>query len=122
MQNARPHQRLYAWQIAMTLVKEVYQETQLFPMQERYGLTAQARRAAVSVPSNIAEGAARTGSREFARFLSHSRGSLAELETHLLIAVELGYMSSSSTVFERIERVSQLLTGLLRSVRPGVPS
>ena len=117
MEQTKPHKRLHAWQVAMMLVKEIYETTQGFPVQERYGLTLQMRRAAVSIPSNIAEGAARTGPREFAHFLSNARGSLAELETQLLIARELGYMNDSSIVFEHLERVSQMLTGLHRSIR-----
>src|SRR3990172_4088398 len=89
--DKRPHYNLDAWKEAMALVKSVYQLTQIFPKEEIYGLTSQIRRAAVSVPSNLADGAARTGKSEFARFLSIARGSLSELETQLLIAADLGY-------------------------------
>jgi four helix bundle protein len=98
----------------MTLVKLVYEATERFPAREMYGLTSQVRRCAVSIPSNIAEGAGRTGVREFARFLSNSRGSLAELETQLLIAAELGYIAANDDIFVVLERTSQLLTGLRR--------
>ena len=101
----------------MQLVKEVYSHTASFPARERYGLTAQLRRAAVSIPSNIAEGAGRTGSREFARFVRNARGSLAELETQLLIARELEYLERADELLQLLERVSQLLTGLHRSLR-----
>ena len=101
----------------MVLVRLVYERTQGFPAREIYGLTLQARRCAVSIPSNIAEGAARTGTREFARFLSNSRGSLAELETQLLIAADLGYISGDDDVFPLMERISQLLTGLWRHLK-----
>ena len=96
----------------MTLVKAVYEATQKFPGQEMYGLTAQLRRAAVSIPSNLAEGAARTGRKEFAQFLSVAKGSLSEVETQLLIAAELGYLDRKHAIFERVEEVSRLLSGL----------
>ncbi len=88
--HGRPHYRLEAWKEAMALVKMVYERTRGFPREELYGLTNQIRRAAVSVPSNIAEGAARTSKKEFVQFLSVARGSLSELETQLLISVDLG--------------------------------
>lgn len=113
---ARPHYNLAAWKLAMTLVKNVYQATRTFPQEEIYGLTAQMRRAAISVPSNLAEGAARTGRKEFARFLSVAKGSLSELETQLLISVELGYLDAKHSMFELVEEVSRLLAGLHKSV------
>ena len=81
---------LLIWQKGMALAKQVYAMTRAFPGDERFGLTAQMRRAAVSVPSNIAEGQARRGRKEFVQFLSHAEGSLAELDTQLRLAVELG--------------------------------
>ncbi len=116
-EDIRPHYRLEAWKEAMALVKSVYEVSRHFPGEERYGLTAQVQRSAVSVPSNIAEGAARSGSREFAQFLNISRGSLSELETQLLIAVELGYLQSNHPVFSSVDRVSRLVTGLHKSVK-----
>ena len=112
----RPHYRLAAWKIAMALVKSVYQATRTFPPEEIYGLTAQMRRAAVSIPSNLAEGAARTGRKEFAQFLSIAKGSLSELETQLLISAELGYLDRKHQIFELVEEVSRLLSGLHRNV------
>jgi four helix bundle protein len=113
----RPHYRLEAWKESITLVKAIYEATKTFPKEETYGLASQMRRAAISVPSNIAEGAARTGSREFAQFLNVSRGSLSELETQLLIAVELRYIAADHNVFARLDKVSRLLTGLHKSVK-----
>jgi four helix bundle protein len=113
---SRPHQRLDAWKQAMRLVKATYLITRTFPRQEMYGLTSQLRRAAVSIPSNLAEGAARSTRREFAQFISISKGSLSELETQLIIASELGYFSPQHELFAQLDRLGQLLTGLHRSI------
>ncbi len=94
MTPTKPHHKLLAWTEAMALVHVVYELTRCFPAEETYGLAAQLRRAAVSVPSNLAEGAARNGRREFVNFLGIARGSLSELETQLLIATDLGYLPS----------------------------
>ena len=80
----KPHEQLDAWKYAMQLVKVVYQMTSTFPPEERYGLAQQMRRAAVSIPSNLAEGAGRNGIKEYVQFIGIARGSLAELETQLL--------------------------------------
>src|SRR6266850_7125389 len=88
---ARPHESLQAWKEAMRLVRIIYDLTNTFPREEIYGLVAQMRRAAVSVPSNLAEGAARASRKEFSQFLSVAKGSLSELETQLLISADLGY-------------------------------
>ena len=112
MNSLKPHHRLDAWRHAMALVTVVYDITRQFPKQEVYALTSQIRRAAVAVPSNIAEGAGRSGQREFVQFLSIARGSLSELETQLLIAINLGYMDTQQQAFELLERVSRLITGL----------
>jgi len=114
---ARPHYNLQAWKTAMALVKDVYLLTQLFPKEEIFGLVRQMRRAAISIPSNLAEGAARNGTREFIQFLGMAKGSLSELETQLLISVELGYLAREHVVFEKLEEVSRLLAGLQRSLR-----
>jgi four helix bundle protein len=91
----RSYRDLLIWQKGMALAKQIYAMTRTFPGDERFGLTAQMRRAVVSVPSNIAEGQARHGRREFVQFLSHAEGSLAELDTQLALAVELGYCRPS---------------------------
>lgn len=85
----RPHHELRVWKEAMTLVTRVYVVTRMFPADERFGLTSQIRRSSVSVPSNIAEGAARGSRQEFLRFLMIARGSLSELDTQLRIAENL---------------------------------
>lgn len=113
----RAHHKLEAWKHAMQLVKTVYTTTSGFPDSELYGLTSQMRRAAVSVPSNIAEGAARETTAEFLRFLYIARGSLAELETQLLIAKDLGFSKDTEGLMAEIFQVSALLDGLIRSLR-----
>src|SRR5256885_8444483 len=82
----RPHEKLSVWQRAVNLVVTIYKATASFPRDERFGLTSQIRRAAVSIPANIAEGAARDSQKEFTYFLSNAQGSASELETELLIA------------------------------------
>jgi len=110
----RKHHRLIAWQEAIELVTDIYELTSNFPREELYGLTAQMRRAAVSVPSNIAEGAARMGNREFARFLVIARSSLSELDTQITIAERLGYVSGVASMRDRMNRIFRLLAGLLK--------
>ena len=112
----RKHHNLKAWQEAMQLVKDVYAVTVSFPKEESYGLTSQIRRTAISIPSNIAEGAARTGTKEFLRFLSIARGSLSELETQIILAKELNFMKSNNELLEKINDVFGLLGGLMNSL------
>jgi len=111
---ARPHESLAAWRESMALVKAVYATTRSFPKEELFGLTSQMRRAAVSIPSNIAEGAARASRKEFAQFLNVAKGSLSELETQLLISVDLGFIPRDHDVFRLADYVAKLLTGLHR--------
>jgi four helix bundle protein len=92
VRKSRSYQDLQAWKAAINLVKEIYKVTERFPSSETYGLSSQIRRAAVSIPSNIAEGQGRNSSKEFKQFLSVSLGSLAELETQLIIAKEINYL------------------------------
>src|SRR5487761_1679764 len=96
-EKAKHYKELLVWQKGMSLAKGVYGLTARFPTDERFGLVSQMRRAAVSVPSNIAEGQARHGTREFLQFLSHSSGSLAELETQLLLSLEMNYCTKNDT-------------------------
>ena len=112
----RPHYRLEAWKVSRALVKRVYEITRAFPPVEIYGLTAQMRRAAISIPSNLAEGAARTGQKEFAQFVNIANGSLSELETQLLLSADLGYLDSDHEIFSQVDQVSALLQGLHRSI------
>ena len=115
--DGRPHENLTVWKEAMTLVTEIYGVTRTFPREELYGLTSQMRRAAVSVPSNIAEGAARDGEKEFVRFLMVARGSLAELETQLRIAEQLNYFDSSEGLLSKTNNIGRKLNGLIRQLR-----
>jgi len=113
----RKHHELRAWQEAISLVKDIYKITASFPKDEIYALTSQMRRAAVSIPSNIAEGATRTGDKEFLQFLSISRGSLSELETQLIIAKELAYMQTLDDIMPKVDNLFGLLGGLIKSLR-----
>jgi four helix bundle protein len=98
------------------LVTEVYQATRSLPRDEAYGLTSQIRRAAVSVPSNIAEGQARLTKGEFRQFLGQARGSLAEVDTQLVIAQNLGYISQPEPLLNQLAEVGRMLNGLLASL------
>jgi four helix bundle protein len=113
----RRHHELVVWKEGVSLVKEVYQTTKGFPKEEVYGLTSQMRRAAVSIPSNIAEGAARNGDKEFLQFLSVARGSLSELETQVIIAKDLNYIKEDTTLGNKIESLFGLIGGLINSIR-----
>ena len=116
---------LQVWQGAMDLAEEIYRITRSFPREETYGLTIQLRRAAVSVPSNIAEGKGRSSDKELSQFLCHSRGSLFEIETQINLAQRLGYLDKqkAEAVLRKTVRVGQLLNGLLRaSVRQTSPN
>lgn len=115
----RNHHNLHVWQVAMDLVQDIYKITAQFPQDELYGLTSQMRRSAVSIPSNIAEGAARTGHKEFLYFLSIARGSLSELETQLQISERLGYCNYLE-VSERVDEVFGLMGGLIKSIKTKV--
>lgn len=108
----KPHEQLDAWKFSMQLVKAVYQMTSAFPVEERFGLAQQMRRAAVSIPSNIAEGAGRNGAKEFLNFIGIARGSLAELETQLQLSVMLDFAPPDHIAFELADRAGKLLTGL----------
>jgi four helix bundle protein len=115
-----PYRDLVVWQKAMNLVEDVYRETARFPVEERYGLTAQMRRAAVSVPSNIAEGQGRRSSDdELVRFLQIALGSLCELETQLELSVRLHLLTAEqmNRLRPASDEVGRLINGLIRSKR-----
>ena len=116
--SASSFRDLRVWQGAMKLTTEIYRATAAFPRHELYGLSQQIRRAAVSVPSNIAEGKGHRSDKEFVRFLLHARGSLLELETQLLIAEELQYIRKEEglRLFSLAEGVGRALSGLINSM------
>jgi four helix bundle protein len=109
---------LQAWRLAMDLVMEVYQQSQGWPKDERYGLISQIRRAAVSIPSNIAEGKGRASEREFIKFLDCARGSLYEVQTQLKIASRLAYLpaNAASALGLQAAEVGRVLNGLIRAI------
>src|SRR6266404_2204441 len=109
---------LIAWQKAMDLVEEVYKITKGFPKEELYGLVSQMRRAAISVPSNIAEGHSRNGSREFVHHLSIAHGSLSEVETQVEIGRRLGYVTEEQQTrfLQMASETGRIINGLMSSV------
>ncbi|MCW0393919.1 hypothetical protein NB696_000403 [Xanthomonas sacchari] len=111
--SKRPHERLDVWRDSMDLVENIYRLSEAFPATERFGLTAQLRRAAVSIPANIAEGAARRSTPEYLRFLSIARGSLSEASTHLQIARRLDYTSDIAALDGLIDTIFAKLTALM---------
>jgi four helix bundle protein len=112
------YKELKVWQKSVDLVEHVYVMTKDFPKEERFGLVSQMRRAAISVPANIAEGYGRSHRGDYLHHLSMSRGSLLELETHLVIADRLGLVTaeSVSTIGQRIQEVDRMLYGLIESL------
>jgi four helix bundle protein len=116
--NAKGFRELRVWQCGMDLVEEVYRLTKGFPKDELYGLTNQLRRAAVSVPSNIAEGQTRSFVKEYLQFLSVARGSLAEVQTQIEIAARLKYLSAEQVqpMLERAESLARQLNALRSSL------
>lgn len=117
MHTETTHRDLIAWQEAMNLVEMVYRRTEEFPRREVFGLTVQMRRAAISVPSNIAEGAGRNSSREFVQYLGIASGSLAELETQLEVSSRLGYLSDGGETDKLVRRVGRLLHALRNTIK-----
>ena len=115
----KPHKKLNAWTDAVDLAQQIYRVTERFPSNEQFGLTSQIRRAAVSIPSNIAEGAARQTKKEFVQFLHISKGSLSELDTQLEIARRLEYLGKIEweALNNLLERVDKMLSGLIRHLR-----
>jgi four helix bundle protein len=118
----KSHKDLEVWKNSISLVTKIYALTSNFPKEELFGLTAQIRRAAVSIPSNISEGAARNQKKEFIRFLQISMGSLAEVETQLLIAMNLQYMKQEylETFSGNINQIRAQLSGLIKSIQRGI--
>ncbi|MFQ5903423.1 MAG: four helix bundle protein, partial [Candidatus Binatia bacterium] len=116
--DEKPHRKLKLWQASMDFVVELYKELKNFPDYERFGLVAQLQRAAVSVPSNLAEGAARKNTKELLQFLYIARGSLSEIDTQLEIAFRVGHLEKPVYVrlSERLQEISKMLSGLIASI------
>ena len=116
--EGKPHRKLKVWQASMDFVAELYKELEKFPAQERFGLTAQLQRAAISIPSNIAEGAARKNTRELVQFLHIARGSLSELDTQLEICLRVRHLER--TAYDRLagklDEIGRMLNGLIKSL------
>ena len=116
--TTKGHHSLDVWQKAMDIVTDIYKLTKAFPKEELYGLTSQMRRAAVSIPSNIAEGRARRSTKDYLRFIVMARGSVAELETQMQIGVNLAYASAeeTETIQNDVTRVGRMLSGLISTL------
>ncbi|HEX5432993.1 MAG TPA: four helix bundle protein [Candidatus Angelobacter sp.] len=114
--SAHSYKDLLVWQKGMELAKEIYKITQTFPAEERFGLVSQMRRASISIPSNIAEGQARRTTKEFIQFISHAEGSVAELETQLILAQDLLYCTNGSPgkAFVLLSELRRMLNSLRR--------
>ena len=110
---------LIVWQKSMRLVKEVYREVKLLPKEELYSLSDQIRRSAISIPSNIAEGQARNSMKEFIQFLAIAKGSKAELETQLLLCVEINYLTNSDIdkAINLIQEIGKMIYALQKSLK-----
>ena len=115
----KPHKKLNLWSDAVDLAQQIYKITERFPSNEQFGLTSQVRRAAVSIPSNLAEGVARQTKKEFLNFLHIAKGSLSELDTQLEIARRLEYLDQArwEALDERLEQIDRMLRGLVHSLR-----
>lgn len=115
----RPHRKLDVWKKSMEFVRDIYQTTEQFPNAEIYGLTSQMRRAAVSIPSNLAEGAARKGIKEFKQYLNIAQGSISELDTQIELASMLKYIDKNlyDELMENLTTISKMLYGLSRTLK-----
>lgn len=114
----KSHKDLLVWQNAIAFVTDVYRVTKSFPKEEIYGLTSQIRRAAISIPSNIAEGAARKGRQEFRHFLYVALASGAEIDTQLIIAKNLGYLKNTDyeELLQKLNSIQKMTQGLIKSI------
>lgn len=115
----KTHKDLDVWNLSIELVTAIYKITQKFPEEEKYGLTAQIRRAAVSIPSNIAEGAARGSDKEFIRFLYFSMGSTMELETQFIISKNLSYLNEETfnKINTELNSIGKMINGLIKHLK-----
>jgi len=123
MTDIKSHKDLKVWQESMDLVMDIYELVQNFPAEEKYNLTSQIKRSAVSIPSNIAEGAGRKSNLEFIQFLNIASGSLSELETQLEIAIRLKFITENEELFKKIIFIRIMITNLKKSLsnKPSPP-
>jgi four helix bundle protein len=114
----KPHKKLNSWIKSFEFVKEIYLVTKQFPSEEKFGITSQIRRASVSVPVNIAEGAARKGTKEFIHFLYIALGSLSELDTLILLSKELDFFNEkeSEQLIKKLDVIGKLIYGLIKNL------
>ena len=117
--DSRPHRKLDVWKKSMDFVKHVYQATEKFPKSEIYGLSSQMRRAAVSIPSNLAEGAARKGKKEFRQYLNIAQGSISEIDTQIELSFILNFIEKNlyNDLMDELTIISKMLFGLSRSLQ-----
>jgi len=115
----KPHHELNVWKKAIEFVKQIYQVTGLFPSEEKFGLVSQMRRSAISIASNISEGAGRNIKKEFNQFLGIAQGSTSELETQLIISRELGLLTNqiADELIEELDSISKMIIGLQRAIK-----
>nr|WP_297306892.1 four helix bundle protein [uncultured Flavobacterium sp.] len=115
----RTHKDLEVWKLSIDFVTEIYAITKSYPKEEQFGITNQIRRAAVSVPSNIAEGAGRRSDKEFLQFLYIALGSVQEIDTQLLISLNLEFISKSDydNLMTKLNQISKMLFGLIKSIK-----
>jgi four helix bundle protein len=111
------YKELNVWKESIDLVKLVYEVTQKFPSEEKFGLVSQLRRASVSIPSNIAEGNGRSSDKDYKRFVEMAYGSALELETQLIISVELNFIKENDSIFKKLEQVKKLLSGFIKYLK-----
>ena len=111
------HKELDVWKKSINLVKKIYEITEFFPKEENFGLVSQIKRSAVSIPSNIAEGCARKSDKELMQFLYIALGSLAELETQLIISKELGFIRNDQNIIEYLNGIRKQIFGLIKFLR-----
>jgi four helix bundle protein len=113
----KPHKKLEVWRLSMEIAEEMYRVTDSFPPSEKFGIISQLRRASVSIPSNIAEGAGRNTRKEFVNFLHIAQGSLSELDTQLELSRRLGYIKEEEwkALDKKLDREDKMLTGLIKS-------
>lgn len=114
------HENLEVWQKSMDLAVEIYAVTKNFPKEEAYSLTSQIRRCAVSIPSNVAEGAARNSKKEFIRFLYVALGSAAELATQITLSQRIGYLTTTGEILNKLESIQKMLNALISSLKRAI--